>query len=72
MITCAALMNRWHELADRVESIADDAERRAVCAEMDRILVTTNMLDRQKIDAERSAKDADAADLAESQDGWRL
>jgi hypothetical protein len=52
MTTYAELMARWHDLADRVESIADDDERHAVCAEMDRILVEC-----KQIDAEIAAHD---------------
>jgi hypothetical protein len=36
--TIPALMREWHDLADRVEAIADDDARHAVCARMDAIL----------------------------------
>ena len=50
MTTYSEMLSRWHELADGVESIANDDERRAVCAEMDDINAKMTRIDRE-IDA---------------------
>ena len=75
----AKIEARWHELSAAVDGMDGDAftancqQLISLSSKMQRITAQIAEVEHaEKIDADRTGRDADAADLAEIQDGWRL
>jgi hypothetical protein len=72
------LEDYWQELSRSIDADNDTPNHTATCLEliatsrlMNEVVVRIAEVQHQERMAERTARDADAADPAESQDGWR-